>query len=505
MNPKLSISILFLTITLCAQAISHRQAVGRPTTQEPEIINLDTLLENYSISVNPSSVKPIVAQRVSNSTIGSKKNKSNRLLIDRNAFDSLAVVLKEEQEKLNPSDQNQLPLVLTPVTIDSLVLNSSPFFIHLVFQGYQSDFDWRLNNELKDLFYITKNSRILLDNPTTVKSITPEQSLMKLRQAVRNEISRSATHLYTYIYKDLPDPSLSKEHYLQGRPIRRVKFIDDNPLLSAEQKLKIREDKPSPWTKKANGLAQFSQNYSSANWYQGANSNVSVLGNLTGKLNYNDNKYIQWDNDAEWRMGFNTVPQPALRPLNTNDDILRATSKLGVKAGGNFFYSASIDFSTQLFNNYKSTTSKDLKSTFLTPLRFNIGLGVDYKVDNRLSLMVSPYSYKYIYMNDIKHLSPKLFGIADGTNVLSEVGSAFKILYTFVPMEKVVINTRFSFYTNYSKVEIDWETVCNLTFNRFLSTRISLNPRYDNTIIGEKQGIQFKQLMSVGFSYKFID
>lgn len=498
MKLRTILSIVFIFVAFWGHAILNAPQQDSTSLVQTTVLNLDTLLENYAVSVKPS-----IERKVPTSNLSNKRTKSRRFHVDNHSFDSLATVLKVEQEKQNPPLQFQIPAVVKPIAIDSLVLNSSSFYIHLVFQGYQSNLNWRLTRDLNELFYEGKNNRIILNKTTKVDS--PESTLLKLRQAARNEISRSATHLYAYVYSDLPDPTINSDHYIQSKPIRRVKFINDNPLLSAEQKLKIREDKPSPWTRKASGLAQFSQNYASPNWYQGANSNVAVLGNLAGKLNYNDGNYIQWDNDAEWRMGFNTVPQPALRSLNTNDDILRATSKLGVKAGGKFFYSASVDFSTQLFNNYKSISSKDLKSTFLTPVRFNVGLGVDYKVDKVLSLMVSPISYKYIYMNDIKNLSPNLFGIEAGKNVLSEVGSALKVIYTYIPMERVLIDTKFSFYTNYTKVEIDWETVCTLTINRFLSTRISVNPRYDNTIIGEKQGIQFKQLMSVGFSYKFIN
>jgi len=54
-------------------------------------------------------------------------------------------------------------------------------------------------------------------------------------------------------------------------------------------------------------------------------------------------------------------------------------------------------------------------------------------------------------------------------------------------------------------VEIDWEIVSNFTINRFLSTRLTLNPRYDNTIIGQKAYLQFKELLSFGFSYKLLN
>jgi hypothetical protein len=119
--------------------------------------------------------------------------------------------------------------------------------------------------------------------------------------------------------------------------------------------------------------------------------------------------------------------------------------------------------------------------------------------------MISPVSFKYIYAKN-RYVDPKLFGIKTGENVLSEFGSSLKAIFSYVPSREIQIDSKLSFYTNYQKVEIDWEMVCNMTINRFLSTRISINPRYDNTVIlpiDEKAKIQFKQLVSVGFSHKF--
>jgi len=120
--------------------------------------------------------------------------------------------------------------------------------------------------------------------------------------------------------------------------------------------------------------------------------------------------------------------------------------------------------------------------------------------------MISPVSYKYIYMNDCVNIDPNLFGIKKGENVLSELGSSFKAVFSYAPVREIQLDSKFSFYTNYQKVEIDWEMVCNFTINRFMSTRISFNPRYDNTVIeknGEHAMLQYKQLLSVGFSHRF--
>jgi hypothetical protein len=234
---------------------------------------------------------------------------------------------------------------------------------------------------------------------------------------------------------------------------------------------------------------------------------VAVLGIASGNLNYDDKKYIQWENNAEWHLGFNTLPGDTLHMLGTNDDILKINSKLGIKAAGNFFYSGSLDFSTQFFNSYKGINSTVLKTSFLTPVRLNIGAGIDFKYKKIFSLMFSPIAYKYIYVNDTVHVDPNLFGIQRGKNVLSEIGSSFTALVSYPVTHEIQLDSKLSFYTNYQKVQVDWEIVCNMVINRFMSTRISINPRYDNTAImpnGDKAQIQFKQLVSVGFSHRFL-
>jgi len=280
--------------------------------------------------------------------------------------------------------------------------------------------------------------------------------------------------------------------------------IDDRAL--RHRRIVVRREQIGPWQHKASALAQFSQNYVSPNWYQGGNSNVAILGIVTGQLNYDDKKAIQWENYGEWHIGFNSVTGDSLRNLSTNDDVFKINSKLGIKAGGNFFYSTLVDFSTQFFNSYNGINSTQMKTSFLTPVRLNVGVGLDYKYKKRFSLMISPVSYKYIYVKNNKNVDPNLFGIKTGERVLSEVGSSFNAILCLPLTKEIQIDSKLNFYSNYESVVVDYELVCNMMINRFMSTRISINSRYDTSVIlppGEINKIQFKQLLSVGFSHKF--
>jgi hypothetical protein len=414
------------------------------------------------------------------------------------------------KELVNSVSNYKIPTYIKPVKIDSLLLLANPFIIELVFEKLP-DFTWNNYPDFQTMYYGIKATSIdnALIKPIPV--LSPEQFIAGLRNDARTEISRHALDLYTMTFDELPDPAGYSSHFIKTKPVSKVKFVDaDNDFNPGRRKLIVRQEELGPWLCKANSLLQFSQNVASDNWYQGGNSTMSVLGMLTGQLNYDNKKFIQWENYGEWRMGFNSVfnDPNALRSVNTNDDNFKINSKLGVKAGGNLFYSGSVDFSTQFFKNYKSLSSTELQSSFLTPVRLNIGMGLDYKYKKLFSVMISPVAYKYIFVNDITNVSPNLFGIQNGDHILSEIGSSLKAQCSVSPFRELQVDSRLNFYTNYEKVEIDWEIVGNFTINRYLSTRLLINPRYDNTVIlaaGETAGIQFKELLSFGFAYKLLN
>jgi len=399
-----------------------------------------------------------------------------------------------------------LPAHLAPLKIDTLLLKANPFFIDLVFMGLPPKTNWTFNPDFKQLYY-GKPATILNDsliNPVIKRN--DDDLITDLRTDARTEITRNKANLYIMTFDQLPDPKGYKNYFIPEKPLENVQFVDENRSVNyRNRRIFYRREKLGPWQYKASSMAQFSESAISKNWYQGGYSNFAVLGILSGQLTYDDKKCIQWDNSAEWRMGFNSVAGDTIHWLSTNDDVLKINSKLGIKAGGNFFYSGSVDFLTQFFDSYNGVNSMIRKTSFLTPVRLNVGVGLDYKYKKMFSLMLSPISYKFIYVNNTS-VDPNLFGVKTGENYLSEMGSSFKATLCYPITKEIQLDSKLSFYTNYQKVEIDWEVVANMTINRFMSTRISFNPRYDNTVIlaqGQHANLQFKQLLSVGFSHKF--
>ncbi len=259
------------------------------------------------------------------------------------------------------------------------------------------------------------------------------------------------------------------------------------------------------WYKEATILLQVTQNYVSPNWYTGGSSSFAVLGIISGKLDYNDFDRITWENTLEWREGASTAISDTLRKVNMTEDMFRIYSKFNCKAYSKIYYSISAELQTQFIDTYKENTMT-LVSSLLSPLRLNLNGGIDFKPVKGLSIAVSPLSFKFVYVNDTLRIKQTDFSVSPGRKSLSEIGSSVRVEYSYKPVREFSLDSKLYFYTNYKKVEFDLEVVANLIFSRYFSARVSLHPRYDNTVIlagDEKAKFQFKELVSVGFSHRF--
>ncbi len=263
-------------------------------------------------------------------------------------------------------------------------------------------------------------------------------------------------------------------------------------------------DYRSPWRKGASVMLQMTQNYVSPNWYQGGNTSFAMLGIAQGYINYQSDKFT-WQNTGEWRGGFSTISGDTCHKVNTTEDYFRLYTKAGYEIYKEMHTILSAEYMMNLLPTY-CENSYNLKTAFASPIRLNLAVGLDFRPVQGLSVVINPLAYKMVYVGDTTHTNPNDFGVEKGKNILNEAGSSVRVDYLWKPVREFLLDTRFYMYTNYSRVEIDLEVNANFIINRFLSARVTLHPRYDNTIIlegDEKAKVQFKEFLSIGFSHQF--
>ena len=265
------------------------------------------------------------------------------------------------------------------------------------------------------------------------------------------------------------------------------------------------------WIHKFDASFQFSQAYISENWYQGGNNNLNIISDLAYSLELNQAKHPKklFQLDIKYKLGVNSANDDQYRKYSINEDLFQVNSKFGLKATKKFYYSTSVQFKTQLLQNFKSNTY-DLSASFLTPGELNAGIGMTYNTVNKkdtfkFDASLAPLSYNMKICRAIHKMDPTTLGIDAGEHLGHEVGSSGEFKLSWTLTRDISMSARLFAFTDYSYVQSDLETTINFSINKYLSTQIYAHLRYDDSVAWNDswQYWQFKEILSFGLQYKF--
>ncbi len=322
--------------------------------------------------------------------------------------------------------------------------------------------------------------------------------------AIRRNALRYIRANHADLYVSVSDPNRLRKLDLGKTRVHRT-IVKENKADQFSRNRALRE-LSSPWRKQAQLSLQITQSYATDNWHQGAVNTFALLGNAKAYINYSKNN-ISWENSAEWRLGVSTISGDTLRVMNTTDDRFQIYSKFGYQIHKKWYVSMFVDFKTNLFPSFQKNSNR-LNTTFLTPIRYAMGIGVDCKIMKGLNINLSPVTYKMIYANvvDSEYVNVTDFGLATNQNLLNEVGSSLRLEWKWKPIREIELETKFYFFTNYKQIETELEVDVDFIINRYMSAKLILHPRYDGTVenvTDQKSQLQFKELVSVGFAHTF--
>lgn len=272
-----------------------------------------------------------------------------------------------------------------------------------------------------------------------------------------------------------------------------------------EEKLELVVKRPNFWTFNKELSLQFMQMHISDNWYAGGNSSMSMQVSTTLDANYNNKQKVKFENKLEMRIGFLTEKGDELHKFKTNSDLLRLTNRFGLQAAKNLYYTLMLQSWTQFSPGYHSN-DPFVYSDFMSPFESLLTIGMEYKLSKpkfSISATLSPLALDFKYV-DRKALIPR-FGLPAGQHSDWYFGSNLMLNANWTIWKNVLWKTRLYYFTNYKKVQVEWEHTFSLRINKYLTTELYLYPRFDDSVNrnSDLPFFQFKEYFSFNLNVKF--
>ena len=286
------------------------------------------------------------------------------------------------------------------------------------------------------------------------------------------------------------------------------------------------------------------------NWNSGGENSFSGIALAQVFANYKKGKWA-WENRLD--LGYGVLYSKTFG-WQKNEDKIDLLSKAKRSIGASkFSYAGEMNFKTQFAPGYTLPDDSTVISRFMAPGYLILSLGVDYKPADWISFYLSPATGKFTFVADQSLADAGSFGVegatydattgarlTKGANHRAEFGAYFKMSIKKDVMKNITLGTDLNLFNNYTdkdpenrkKVDVDWQTSVNMKVNKWITVSLFTHLIYDfnikqkvfdgdnavyevddnglfvldatgNKIQKKDALIQFKEVLGVGFSYKF--
>jgi hypothetical protein len=253
----------------------------------------------------------------------------------------------------------------------------------------------------------------------------------------------------------------------------------------------------SNWKKEGKLSFLFNQSAFNNEWLGGGTSNIAGNLGFTYTFNYAKEDWT-WDNRLSAAYGLTKINGDE---ATKSEDRLEFSSILGKKAGKNWFYSAILNFKTQMD---RGNDSNGYNSHFFSPGYLQTGLGMLYKPSDNFKLNIAPMAGKLIVVDGQFTELGDSFGVKQGETTRYELGASINVYSKYEVMKNVSFENILNLYSNYldnaQNVDIDYTLNIVMSINKYLSTNISFQTIYDDNAIS---AAQVREVFGLGLNYGF--
>lgn len=258
------------------------------------------------------------------------------------------------------------------------------------------------------------------------------------------------------------------------------------------------------------------------NWAKGGDNIFSMLIKSDLKAKYKKNNH-SWDNQLNWNYGFLFVNNKNANSVEyrTSDDFFEVNSSYGYKATGKFYYNTLFNFKTQFLPGYKYPNDSIKVSNFLSPAYIIFSFGLNYKLSDDFTLMLSPLTSKTTLVVKEGDVDETKFGLKNGERIYREIGAYLTLHYKIILMKNIHLENDLTLFSNYQyhpeNIDFELKTDLNFKINKNVKALLSLHFIYDDDAlipvnqysngeyrqIGYTKGLQFEEKVMIGIGIDF--
>lgn len=313
----------------------------------------------------------------------------------------------------------------------------------------------------------------------------------------------------------------------------------------AENSIKAKNKDTIAWLHEANAGLGFSQGLLHNSPAGGELASLTFNALFEGSLSYFHNRHI-WNTSLSANYGLLYTYSNDFIPRKT-DDRIALTSRYGyrVKQSSDFYVVGLLDLKSQFSKgyDYDAPNWRDFStSDFLSPLYVIMAPGMEYHGGEEFSLFFSPLGFRGTFVNRYYTFrNPQgAFGVPFDKTFRFELGAYLTARYSKEFSDHVSFRSRLDLYSNYlaknsydhqnqlikkdnpGNIDIFWDNYAAFTFAKYFSLNVGLTAVYDNDVPYKNyyldannlpqpknepfEGLgwwQIKELISIGFNYKF--
>jgi hypothetical protein len=278
----------------------------------------------------------------------------------------------------------------------------------------------------------------------------------------------------------------------------------------SQKVIKIKSD-PIPSKKWQKGILYnltFSQ-ASLSNWAAGGDKFSISLGSILNMYARYSKDKMRWDNNFDFNLGYVNSTSLGSRK---NDDRFDLVSKVGYSLNEKTNLAFLGNLRSGFFKGYTySGIKKNFTSNLMSPGYLLNSAGWDYRPNKTISLFLSPFTARWVFVTDPILSQKGLYGVKPGQTMNFELGAYATINYLKEINPNVVYKAKLDLFSNYrhkpQNVDFFMTNILSVKISKLFNITWAVDLIYDDDakLFGPNKtspALQFKSLVGLGIQLK---